>query len=58
MAVRQAFQKARRNVNKLQKVADGIYKVKASGDLVMVEVDPRSLEPKASFTQDGGQVVT
>ena len=36
-AVRNALQKARRNINLLQKVAEGIYKVKNKPQVVMVE---------------------
>lgn len=54
-AVKKALQKVKRNVNTLQKVADGIFKVKNSAQLVMVTMtDFATKECTATYTDGDG----
>lgn len=55
-AVRASLQRARRNINIMQKIGDGIYKLKKNGDLIMVELDPRTNDFRVSYVGAKGQV--
>ena len=58
-AVKKALQKVKRNVNTLQKVANGIFKVKNSAQLVMVTmVDFATKECSATYTDGDGEPET
>ena len=55
-AVRAALQKARRNINSLQKMANGVYKVKNNSKLVMVQLNVTTQEYETSYTDEQGMV--
>ena len=55
-AVRTALQKARRNVTLMQKLSNGIYKVKNQPQLVMVDIDASEMECTASYTDEKGKL--
>ena len=57
-AVKTALQTARRNITMLQKRAAGIYQVKNRTRLVMMSMDPETLELSASYMQENGQPLT
>jgi len=57
-AVRQALQKAKRNITMLQKVTPGIYKVRNKSELVMVSFDEAKQKCSVTFTLANGKTET
>ena len=57
-SVKTALQTARRNITMLQKRAPGIYQVKNRTRLVMMSMDPQTLELSASYMTENNQSVT
>ena len=55
--VRATLQKARRNINFLEKKANGIYKVKNKSQLIMLKMNLETQGCTASYTNDRGVVV-
>ena len=56
--VRGALQKARKNVNLLQKISNGIYKVKNKPQVIMLNLNEKTKACLASYTDAQGEVVS